>query len=124
MPKKIFLVDDDEFVRESLQALLEAHAFTVDAFTSGQDFLRRRETASGGCLLLDIQMPGMSGFDLLKTLRTRRDDTPVVFITGRRDRSAEAQAAALGAVALLDKPTPHAALLAALEQALGLRNTP
>ena len=116
--KTIFLVDDDDFVRESLSALLEAYDFKVEAFASGKDFLAGRDRRPDGCLLLDIHMPGLSGIDVLKKLRTQQDATPVILITGRRDRTIEVQAKALGVVALLDKPIPHAALFAALRQAL------
>ena len=115
----VFLVDDDDFVRESLAALLEAYDFKVEAFSSGRDFLAGRNGHHrDGCLLLDIHMPGLSGLDLLKKLRAEQEATPVILITGRRDRAIEEQAKALGAIALLDKPVPCAALLAALRQAL------
>ena len=113
----ICLVDDDEFVRESLCALLEAHAFRVEAFASGRDFLARNGHTQG-CLLLDVHMPEMSGLDILKQLRAQQNPTPVVLITGRRDHRIEAQAKDLGAVALLGKPVPAKSLLAALQRAL------
>ncbi len=116
--KTIFLVDDDDFVRESLAALLEAYDFEVKAFASGQEYLAERNGHEDGCLLLDIHMPGMSGHDVLKKLRTQQNSTPAILITGRRDTAIEVQAKALGAVALLDKPVPYGALLAALRQAL------
>ncbi len=114
----VFLVDDDDFVRDSLAALLEAYDFKVEAFSSGRDFLAERNGHAEGCLLLDIHMPGLSGLDLLKKLRAEQEATPVILITGRRDRAIEEQAKALGAIALLDKPVPPAALVAALRQAL------
>ena len=116
--KTIFLVDDDEFVRESLCVLLEAYEYKVAAFASGRDFLARRNSDAQGCVLLDIHMPEMSGLDILKNLRAQQNATPVVLITGRRDRLIEAQAKAFGAVALLDKPVPVMSLLAAIQQAL------
>ena len=116
--KTVFLVDDDEFVRESLAALLEAYNFKVEAFSSGRDFLAECDGHANSCLLLDVHMPGISGLEVLKTLRAEHKATPVILITGRRDRAIEAQAKALGAVALLDKPIPSAALFAALREAL------
>ena len=117
-PKTIFVVDDDEFVRESLRALLETRQFKVADFPSGRQFLKERGPDADGCLILDIHMPEMSGIDVLRELRTRRDMTPVILMTGRRDRDIEVQAKALGAVALLDKPVPYGTFFATIERAL------
>lgn len=117
-PKTIFLVDDDEFVRDALQLLLEQRQYQVESFASGRQFLSQRDPASAGCLVLDIHMPEMSGLDVLKELRTQRDGTPVILMTGRRDEEIDLQARMLDAVALFDKPIPHAALFEALEHAL------
>lgn len=117
-PKTIFLVDDDEFVRDSLRALLETRQFKVEDFPSGRQFLKEHGPDADGCLILDIHMPEMSGIDVLKELRVRRDMTPVILMTGRRDRDIETQAEALGAVALLDKPIPYGKFFAMIEQAL------
>lgn len=115
--KTIYVIDDDEVVRDSLKVLLESRRFQVEEFASAPQFLARRP-GPDGCLVLDIHMPEMSGLDLLKRMRADRDDTPVILITGRRDRAIEAQAKALNAVALLDKPIPCASFFKALDQAL------
>ncbi len=116
--KTVFVVDDDEVVRDSLRVLLETRHFKVADFASGPQFLKQPRNGPDGCLVLDIHMPEMSGLDLLKQLREHREDIPVILITGRRDRAIEALAKQLGAVALLDKPIPHAALFQAIEQAM------
>lgn len=116
-PRTIIVIDDDEVVRDSLKVLLEARAFRVEDFASGPQFLKQH-TGHDGCLVLDIHMPEMSGLEVLKKLRAEHDDTPVILITGRRDRSLEAQAKELGVVALLDKPIPYAAFFKAIDQAL------
>ena len=118
----ILIVDDDEMVRDSLRALLESRNFTVTDFATGQDFLARRDATNGSCVLLDIHMPGMTGVDLLKTLRERGDLIPVILITGRTDAGIQAQAKAFGAAALLDKPIAAARLFAAIADATAAVN--
>ena len=115
----IFVVDDDEVVRDSLKVLLETRRFAVRDFESAQAFLAfRRDLPAAGCAVLDIHMPGMSGIELLREIRSAGDQLPVILVTGRREPAAQAQAELLGAVALLDKPISHPALFAALDQAL------
>lgn len=115
----IFVVDDDEVVRDSLKALLETRRFSVVDFESGEAFLNDRKATTAGCVILDIHMPGISGLDVLKMLRSEDDVLPVILLTGRRDAAVQAQAEALGAFAILDKPIAHSALFGAVEQALG-----
>lgn len=116
--KTIYIVDDDEVVRDSLKVLLEARHFKVEEFASGPEYLKQRRAPTNGCLVLDIHMPEMSGLELLQMLRQHRDATPVILITGRRDRTIETQAKELGVLALLDKPIPHTSFFQAIEQAL------
>lgn len=117
--RTVFIVDDDDVVRDSLKVLLEARNFDPIDFASCEDFLAGRDDAGAraGCLILDIHMPDMTGLDLLKKLRDEGDQIPTILITGRREYVAEVQAAALGAV-LLDKPVSHTSLFAALNKAL------
>ncbi len=114
-PHTIFIPDDDDAARDSLQALLEARHFTVIAFDSGSDLFRRPDHAD--CLVLDLHMPLMTGAELLTKLRQRGDKTPAILITGRPDRAAQSQARTLG-VPLLEKPVSPKLLLATLDAAL------
>jgi two-component system, LuxR family, response regulator FixJ len=113
----IAVVDDDHMVRDSLKVLLETRDFEVVDFASGSEFLDKRVDAHPRCVILDIHMPQMTGLELLKTMRSRGDKTPVILITGRPDAAMRAQAEALGAVALLEKPVSFAALFGALNTA-------
>lgn len=113
----IFVVDDDEVVRDSLKVLLETRQFVVRDFESGRAFLAHRRAARDpGCLVLDVHMPEMSGIELLRTLRNDGDELPVILVTGRRDATVQSQAQGLGVLAFLDKPIAHPALFAALGQ--------
>ncbi|MBV8536928.1 MAG: response regulator [Alphaproteobacteria bacterium] len=119
-PPVIFVVDDDDVVRDSLKVLLELRNYRVHDFGSAAAFLAARAEAvePATCLVLDIHMPDMTGIELLRRLRSEGDRTPAILITGRRDPATQAQAQSLGVTALLDKPISHPALFSAIEQAL------
>lgn len=114
---KVAVVDDDESVRESLPDLLREFGFDSQAFSSSEEFLEL-ECGGFGCLILDIGMPGMSGLDLQRELKTRGDHVPVILITGRRDEKIRRQALDAGAVEFLYKPFSDTTLLDALNLAL------
>jgi FixJ family two-component response regulator len=114
----IYIVDDDEAVRDSARILLEAHGYEVQIFAAGPEFLAAFDGALKTCLILDINMPGMSGFEVLDLVRARWPRLPVIMITGRGDKAAKARALGNGAVALLEKPFGDVALVSAIEQAL------
>ena len=117
----VLIVDDDEMVRDSLQALFEAHRITAHGFGSAKQFLEWRDGKGPRCLLLDLHMPEVSGLELLQQLRESGDSTPVIVVSGRSDPVLESRARALGAAAVLDKPVGHKALFAAIHQALSSR---
>ncbi len=117
----VLIVDDDEMVRDSLKALLEAHRVPVRDFSSAKEYLAYRNGAGPRCLVLDMHMPEMGGLELLQKLREGGDSIPVIAITGRNDPALEARAKALGASAVLDKPVSHKILFAAINQALAAR---
>lgn len=116
----IHIVDDDDIVRDSLKVLLESRGYSVEDYTSGQDFLSRRD-GNAACIVLDNHMPEMTGLDVLRTLRQAGDNIGVIMITGRWDAATRAQAEALGVVAFLDKPVPHQHLFQEIDKAISQR---
>jgi len=114
----VSVVDDDESVRESLPDLLREFGFAAQAFSSAEEFLTSNYVDKTKCLILDVAMPGMSGHDLQRELKLRRQEIPIVFITAQRDETIRPQVLEQGAVACLFKPFSDAALLAALNTAL------
>ncbi len=114
----VAVVDDDESVRESLPDLVREFGFAVEAYSSAEAFLAAGNLAETRCLVLDIGMPGMSGPELHRELRRRKQGIPVVFITAHQDESIRPRLLAEGAVECLFKPFSDADLLAALNTAL------
>jgi FixJ family two-component response regulator len=121
MPSRwlVSVVDDDESVRESLPELLRQFGFAAEAFSSAEAFLASDVVSETNCLLLDVAMPGMSGPDLQQELTRRRRKIPIVFITAYRDGSVGPRLLARGAVECVVKPFSEAALLDAVNAALG-----
>jgi FixJ family two-component response regulator len=115
----VSVVDDDESVRESLPDLLYVMGFTARAYSSAEEFLESDTALRTGCLILDIGMPGMSGPELQFELKRRRIQTPIIFITGHQDEAVRRSTVDQGAVECLLKPFTDAALLDALNAALG-----
>lgn len=114
----IAVVDDDESVRESLPDLLKVSGFSVEAFSSAEEFLASDCLGKAKCLILDIAMPGMTGPDLQQELLHRGERIPIVFITGNGDKVICARLLKLGAVDCLFKPFSDMALLDAVNEAL------
>ena len=115
----VSVVDDDESVRESLPDLLRELGYEAEAFSSAEDFLTSGQIGRSKCLILDIAMPGMSGPDLLRELKRRRQIIPTIFITGQRDGTIRPTMIEQGAVECLFKPFSETALNDALKSALG-----
>lgn len=113
----IYLVDDDDSVRDAVRALLESEGFDVSAFASGVDFLRDARPDSPCCLVLDVHMPGMNGFELLDRIRCGRMGVAAVLITGRPDPAVRSAADRAG-VALLRKPFAANELVGSIKKAL------
>ncbi len=113
----VHVIDDDEAVRESLEALLVASGIEAETYCSAEDFLARVQS-SHGCLLLDVNMPGMSGLDLLQNLADQGRQIPVVLLTASPDERIRARAEKLGASAYLAKPVTEGDLLRAIAGAV------
>jgi FixJ family two-component response regulator len=114
----VVVVDDDESVRESLPDLLKEFGFTVLAFSSADEFLVSNSADRTMCLVLDIVMPGMSGLDLQKELKSRGYKIPIIFITAQKDESIHKRVLEQGAVDILLKPFSDIALREALSKAM------
>lgn len=114
----VSVIDDDESIRESLPDLLREFGFASRAFSSGKDFLSSDYVEATRCLILDIMMPGMNGFEVQQELRRRGREIPTIFITAKRDEATRASALERGAVKFLHKPFSDTALLEALNAAL------
>jgi FixJ family two-component response regulator len=117
-PKEVvYLVDDDISVREAIAALLESVQIDVLNFESAESFLRHERADTAGCLVLDLQLPEMSGLDLQDRLQ-RGSSPPIIFITGRGDIPSSVRAMKAGAIEFLTKPIDSVALIAAIRTAL------
>jgi FixJ family two-component response regulator len=117
--KLISVVDDDESVRESLPDLLRSFGLEVEAFSSAEAFLNSSALERTGCLILDVAMPGMTGPELQQELARREREIPIIFITAHSDDRIGSRVLRRGAVACLFKPFSEAALLEAVNTALG-----
>jgi FixJ family two-component response regulator len=113
----VCIVDDDESVRESLPDLLAEFGFAARAFSSAEEFLASDCVGLTKCLILDVAMPGMTGPELQRELRRRREEIPIVFITAHRDEARRPGMLEEGAACLF-KPFSDTALLNALDAAL------
>lgn len=117
----ISIVDDDESVRESLPDLIREFGYSVDAFSSAEEFLKSDSLDRTSCLILDIAMPGMTGPELQIELKTRRPEIPIVFITAHIDETDRPRLLEQGAIDCLYKPFSESELLKAVNTALQTR---
>jgi len=118
IPRCLAVLDDEPRFRQALGRLLKTHGFSVERFASGDDLIAALAKRSFDCLLLDIHMPDVNGFDLLTALDRCKARLPVIVITGHDQPGTAERVRALGAVNYLIKPIDESALLAALEQAV------
>jgi len=113
----VYVVDDDEGIRNSLESLIRSVGLSVQTFASAQEFLGTKRKAAG-CLVLDVRLPGLSGLDLQSELVRAEIHTPIVFITGHGDIPMSVRAMKAGAVEFLTKPFREEDLLDAIRQAI------
>ena len=114
----VYVVDDDNSVRDSLSLLLKFRGLRTREFASGEAFLDTWKPEWRGCLLLDLRMTGMDGLTLQQALSERGSRLPIVFLTGHGDIAQARTALRAGAVDFLEKPIDHEALFASLSEAL------
>ena len=114
----VFIVDDDASVRDALKSLIRSVGLRVELFGSAQEFLQRGRPDVPSCLVLDVRLPGKSGFDLQRELAEANIDIPIIFITGHGDIPMSVRAMKAGAVEFLAKPFRDQDLLDVIQLAL------
>jgi two-component system response regulator FixJ len=100
----IFIVEDDDATRESLRLLLDSEKLPTQVFATCEEFLRMAPALDGGCLIVDVHMPGMSGLDLLERVRAAGSRVPAIVVTGNASGVVRRRALALDAAAVVEKP--------------------
>ena len=115
---KVYVVDDDPGMRDSLRMLLRAEGYGVELFAAGDAFLQAVDSRVCGCLVTDLRMPGMSGLTLQREMHQRGIGLPVIFITGHGDVGSAVQAMKRGAVDFIEKPFSNEVLLARVQACL------
>ena len=114
----IAVVDDERSMCRALQRLLRVAGFTVDTFLSGEDFLDSLAKSTPACVILDLQMPGLTGFDVLERLAASGSAVPTVVITGHDSWQARERALVGGAMDYLRKPIGEEELITAIGHCL------
>ena len=118
----VFIVDDDRDTRESLSNLIRSAGLSAQTFSSAQEFLAAERPKAPSCLLLDVQLPGLSGLDLQRELAKAGVKIPIIFITGHGDIPTSVRAIKAGALEFLTKPVNREDLLHAIQQAIARDN--
>lgn len=117
-PQQVFLIDDDEAVRDAMGMLLESSGLPYCSFASASHFLDHYNDDLSGCLVLDIRMPGMNGLELQSILNIKKSTLPIIFMTGHGDVPMAVEAMRLGALDFMRKPINELNLLERIGQAL------
>jgi FixJ family two-component response regulator len=114
----VFVVDDDEFVREALETLIQVAGWRARTFASADSFLACPPVVGPSCLVLDVNLPGLSGLDLQTAIAAERGEMPIIFITGHGDIPMSVRAMKAGAAEFLTKPFGEEVMLNAIDSAL------
>ena len=120
MSRNVYVIDDDDAMRDSLNFLLDSSGFVVTLFETAQQFLDALPQLAFGCVISDVRMPGIDGIELLKRLKTLHSGLPIVVMTGHGDVPLAVEAMKLGAIDFLEKPFEDERLIAVIETALRL----
>ena len=116
----VFLIDDDDNLREAMRDLIEREGRPVEAFASGEAFLEAYRPGRKGCLLVDARLPGLGGLALLQRLKAEHHGLPSIMITGHGEVAMAVEAMKAGAIDFIEKPVSHEELIAAVDRALEL----
>jgi FixJ family two-component response regulator len=122
-PPVVAVLDDEPQMRKALRRLLSTHGLRVEVYESGNDFLAALPSHPADCLVLDLHMPQVSGFDVLAAFKSQHLPTPVVVITGHDEPTTSDRVRRLGASAYLKKPVDESALLSAITSAIATNNS-
>lgn len=107
----VTIIDDDKAVRDSLDMLLQIEGFETRSYATGEELLKDEGLPQGACVLLDYNLPGLNGLEVLERLSISRPDVPVILISGKADKSTRDKAIRAGALAALEKPIEDKLLL-------------
>ncbi|MGY3453809.1 two-component system response regulator FixJ [Bradyrhizobium sp. USDA 4353] len=115
---KVYVIDDDDAMRDSLNFLLDSSGFDVTLFENAQVFLDRLPALGFGCIVSDVRMPGIDGIELLKRMKANGSSFPILVMTGHGDVPLAVEAMKLGAIDFLEKPFEDERLVAMIETAI------
>lgn len=113
----IAIVDDDEIVRRSIKRLVSSLSYDAQDFASGEEFLKSLARGAPTCMLLDLHMPGLSGFEVLEALHTRRMNIPAIIVTGNTRPEIRERCLNAGAAGYLEKPLDRDVVLSTIRTA-------
>jgi FixJ family two-component response regulator len=118
MEPTVYIIDDDQSFRTAIGRLLSASGYRVALYESGNQFLEQLSGSEAGCILLDLDLPGLSGLELQNRLLDKAPLLPIVYLSGRGNIRASVLAMKAGAEDFLEKPASASVLLEAIDRAL------